>query len=677
MTAGPSQHRPHAVTRMRTDASTHTMHQLLMDARTTRSTSPSAPDTRGFAAGSGGEGPTSADEASWHDENRRGLAFAATDAWDDAAEAFSAAADSLSRNEARDPAVHDALALVLANMGQACFRAGRTDDAIRHAQRACALRVALCGEDAVAVARSRSDLAVILAASGRIDEAPTLVARAIAGIEQSVGDEDLRLAVVLENAARVALAAGQPATAEPFLLRLHGLLGAHEMSTDRADMLLARVFEARVDADARSHISAGAAIGAVDAAVDAGDDAAVDAGDDAAVDAPADSSPDTAHRAANETAGAFALDAALDAPHEMPHAADTIVPDEAGVEAPSPAASSVAGAAVALPAQDDSAVPSDPDTEWEDQPLRDAVVLTHALLRSTPTGNPVVRMEQSAVDPWSAPASAPPVPHEAFEPVDPLAGVEDRAMPEGHPEAAALDGMRADETEERSDVDVPDDDIFGANALELTDALVRPQEPASAAAESALSGIAAEGAEGPPPASTGGLGFVVQYGVPLESGSYPAMGAGITPLPERAADTADTAPATDRPGALNLGSELELVPEASMRPGDSVPRGASPEHGALTAPLNVPLVPPVNAGQSVSSRDAGASAERGATPHGPALRPTVHTLDAIAKEPRAAPRTPRVAKPTEKNSRAGLIGGGIAALAALAAAGWYYMNGGF
>jgi tetratricopeptide (TPR) repeat protein len=487
------------------------MHELLMDARV-RSTPPSGHAVTPAPSAHHGTVADAPEATPWTDENRRGLAFAAAGAWTDAADAFSNAADALSRIEARDPAVHEAQALVLANLAQASFRAGRPDDAIRHAQRACALRVALCGEDAVAVARSRSDLAVILAACGRLDEAPALLARAIAAVEGSVGDEDLRLAVLLENAGRVALAAGQPATAEPFLLRLHGLLGAHDLSTDRADTLLAYVFEARVDADVRSQIESAAAT-------------------------PAE--PDVVQSAA--------------APH--------------------------------------------PDSEWEDQPLRDAVVLTDALLRTTPTGSPVVRPEHATHDPWSA------TPMEAGESAE-----------------------RAPVEEGASSVD---DDIFGAHALELTDA------PAHAAEAIAASEVAAPETHAEPAAPAGGLGFEVQYGVPLESGSHAALSTSSLPpashpVPERAADDASDT------GALNLGSELELVPEAPQR-------------------VEEPVVPPV---------------ARAAAP------PSTEVVTPAPPAPRQAPRPPRIAT-AAKQSRAGLIGGSIAALVAAAAAGWYYLNGGF
>ncbi|MEQ1692400.1 MAG: tetratricopeptide repeat protein [Gemmatimonas sp.] len=175
----------------------------------------------------------------WSDDNARGLAFAALGAWSDAADAFSNAVD-VATGQA-DVASHDALALVLNNLAQASFRAGRVDDGIRHAQRACSLRAALIGEDAIGVARARADLAVMLGSVGRVEEGLGLLSRAIAGIERSAGDEDLRLSTVLENAARLAMAAGQPATAEPYLIRLHALLAAHELPTDPADLLLARI----------------------------------------------------------------------------------------------------------------------------------------------------------------------------------------------------------------------------------------------------------------------------------------------------------------------------------------------------------------------------------------------------------------------------------------------------
>ncbi len=262
----------------------------------------------------------------WQDHNRRGLAFAAAADWDEATDAFAAAADSLS-NDPVELTPHEPLALVLGNLAQACFRAGRTDEALSHAQRACALRVALTGEDGMPAARARMDFAVMLATAGRRDEAMHLVQRAISAVENHVGEEDPRLTVVLENAARIALSAGAAASAEPFLLRLHALLALHEESTDAADRLLARIAEVR--------------------------------------------------------------------------ATPYVSPQESRAE-PLPVESVEPSAAAAPPAPDASeaspilAISEAPDivdadiSEWDDQPLRDAVALTDVLLRTTPSGMPAI-----------------------------------------------------------------------------------------------------------------------------------------------------------------------------------------------------------------------------------------------------------------------------------------------
>ena len=266
----------------------------------------------------------------WMDDNTRGLSLAASADWDEAAEAFAASADVLARR-APDVSSHDALALILGNLAQACFRAGRTDDALLHAQRACALRVAIAGEDAMPVARQRMDLAVMLGATGRLDEAQALVQRAIAAVERHVGDEDARLVVMLENAARLALAASTPANAEPLLLRLHALLDAHGMSTDRADRLLAKVAAVRAQAESTlpgrmADADAAVAVGHVEIVTEA--------------ESGMSAEPEIEARAATEVA-------------VYAHAAV----DE-----------------------------QDAYAEWDDQPLRDAVAITDVLLRTTPSG---------------------------------------------------------------------------------------------------------------------------------------------------------------------------------------------------------------------------------------------------------------------------------------------------
>jgi len=273
----------------------------------------------------------------WQHDNERGLTLAAEGDWTEASEAFAAAADGLARALPSDSrGAHEPLALVLSNLAQALYRCGRLDDAMLQAQRACALRVAIAGEDGMPVARARMDLAVMLASAGRLDEATMLVQRSISAIEHRVGEEDARLAIVLENAARIALAAGQPANAEPLLIRLHALLDAHELSTSRADALLARVANVR-------------------------------AGQQAARLAGVESGPMDASTAAHEARGPVD---AVEVHDETPVALPTFDGEDA--------AQVYAHATVAEHEQ------------WEDQPLRDAVAVTDVLLRTTPSGVPIV-----------------------------------------------------------------------------------------------------------------------------------------------------------------------------------------------------------------------------------------------------------------------------------------------
>ncbi len=273
----------------------------------------------------------------WQDHNRRGLAFAAAADWTEAADAFTVAAEALA-SDPEELTPHEPLALVLGNLAQACFRAGRLDEALGHAQRACALRVALTGEDGMPAARARMDLAVILATADRRDEAMTLVQRAIAAVERHVGEEDPRLTVVLENAARIALSTGAAASAEPFLLRLHALLALHDESTESADRLLARIAEVRT-------MQSGTPRAAVPVATPPGATPAVP----------------------REPMASAAVPAA-------------------------PAASPVGDQSRELAADLSRRLPPDfpVDVEWEDQPLRDAVALTDVLLRTTPSGVPAI-----------------------------------------------------------------------------------------------------------------------------------------------------------------------------------------------------------------------------------------------------------------------------------------------
>ena len=175
----------------------------------------------------------------WQDDNDRGLRLAADGDWSEALDAFASAADGLGRSPS--PGAQDPLALALGNLAQACFRVGRLDDAIQYQQRAAALRVTLTDEESMPVARARMDLAVMLASAGQHHEAWALMQHVITSVEHHVGAEDTRLAIVLENAARIALASGNTADARPLLVRLHALLTQHQRPTAPADSLLAEI----------------------------------------------------------------------------------------------------------------------------------------------------------------------------------------------------------------------------------------------------------------------------------------------------------------------------------------------------------------------------------------------------------------------------------------------------
>ncbi len=187
--------------------------------------------------------PIEGSHATWADANAMGLTHGAAGDWPSAYAAFADAAGALILEN--DTLAREALAVVHNNLAHASYRLGRGDEALRHAQSVHDLRVALAGDDSIAVARVRSDLAVMLSRTGRFAEAQTVIGAAIQGIERAAGDEDSRLIPLLETAARIAMAAGQPASAEPLLLRLHALLSEHQQSTATAEDLLARVARAR------------------------------------------------------------------------------------------------------------------------------------------------------------------------------------------------------------------------------------------------------------------------------------------------------------------------------------------------------------------------------------------------------------------------------------------------
>lgn len=548
---------------------------------------------------------------SWHEANAHGLALAASGAWNDARVAFDGALDALASEAAPNVGTHEAMALVLGNLAHACFRSGSLDDAIRHGQRGCALRVALFGEDAVTVARARSDLAVMLAAAGRIEESPALLARAIAGIEQSAGDEDMRLAVVLENAARTALAAGQAANAEPHLIRLHALLGAHDLSTEPADRLVSRIMAARSDAVTASPIAAPTKIEAV-------------------------------------------------------------------------------------PEQDTAALSQD-DTDWEDQPLRDAVALTDVLLRTTPSGNVAVRAEADARDPWTTTPA---------ESATSETAAETATTAETAAAAASLESVM-------KPVASSEPDIFGDTPLDLVELDVSGIDLVDDDAEhtrgrhdghAAIDAAGAAAGDAPAPS---GLGFVVEYGIPRDTASQPAVPErsyeppGIRGSDAIAREALDQSSQFDPdgdqnvdlltpPGAsmsLGFGSDFELVPDTQHAPvpqatPERVESVATPMADASRAPGQVERRKTPRAVSVVMPSPAGGA---------PTMQSTMTDRDDSdvpappgASAPAAAqsghaPRSPqriatRLAKEPSGNGRAFAIGGSIAALAA-AAAGWFLLRG--
>lgn len=183
-----------------------------------------------------------AEQPAWQHANARGLSFYAAERWHDAMAAFEEAIATAPRF-AHGPGIH---AVLRGNRAQALFRLGDTAGAIDDARRALAARV-LCSDsdDDAPIARARADLSVYLAASGAHEEAATMLDLAREALEAQFGEEDERLLTVLENQARLALAAHQPARAEPVLLRLHALMEESGVDTSALNALFHRVAEAR------------------------------------------------------------------------------------------------------------------------------------------------------------------------------------------------------------------------------------------------------------------------------------------------------------------------------------------------------------------------------------------------------------------------------------------------
>ena len=180
----------------------------------------------------------------WRDDNQRGLSHAASGQWLRASESFHRAVLELSRvtgQIADGGEEQEALGLTIANLAQSMFRAGRTTEALDLVQQAIEVRAMVGGMDSMPVLRSRMDRAVMLATAGHVAAAQRELVEVIAKIELQGGARDARLAVPLENAARVALAQGDQDAARAFATRLHGVLVEHGLATSRASQLLDRV----------------------------------------------------------------------------------------------------------------------------------------------------------------------------------------------------------------------------------------------------------------------------------------------------------------------------------------------------------------------------------------------------------------------------------------------------
>ncbi len=516
----------------------------------------------------------------WEAENTRGLSFATASAWSEAASAFSAAVESINADDDRESANADALALVLGNLAHACFLDDRVDEAIRHQQRACALRAAILGEDAISVARSRSDLAVMLASSGRIEEAPALIARAITAVEQGAGENDLKLAVVLENAARTLIASGQPAEAEPHIVRLRTLLSDHELSTDRADMLLDRV---RSEAPGRPDVglmSESASPAAATGIEHIGESASF-------------AETEVSLESSNLIEASVTNDDEVVQHEEIqaPAAIDHDVVQHEEIDAPAAIDEVVWHDEVAQHEEINEAVVIEPD--FEDDPLRDAVMLTDVLLRSTPSGMDAIRMQEresrareddrdSSADVvfGNVELASPTSPEDVSDDVGDDLSYESSATSE-----LSLDGIELLAT---ADIDTGDDSSADVNDARKSDST---GEDESSIAD----------------ADPAGLGFIVQYGTPLDeelpltdSAHESAYDVVLNNATDKDAThrvvSATEASPVDKEIALETQSEAKAAATASAKPiTSSVPEQVSDaqppaqQPGKLRAPRMVPL----------------------------------------------------------------------------------------
>ncbi len=167
----------------------------------------------------------------WREYNAEGLSLAQEGQWAQATHAFVQALAAVEANEPSSAvtpvAKDDVRARLLLNIGQCHFHTGAFEEARQLAERSCAIRVSLYGEDSLVVARTRGDLAVILAASGHADQAMSLLERAVSAVERKRGEESAHLLVLLTNAARL-LARSAPDRAAAYVARLKALMFAQQ-----------------------------------------------------------------------------------------------------------------------------------------------------------------------------------------------------------------------------------------------------------------------------------------------------------------------------------------------------------------------------------------------------------------------------------------------------------------
>lgn len=180
----------------------------------------------------------------WHSANDIGMRYAAAENWHAAHTAFlTAIASAPAYRDA--PATH---AVLLGNLAQSRFHCGDTAGAVETARGALVARLISCDDGADApMSRSRADLAVYLAAGGQHAEARRTLAQAREGLEAQFGTHDSRLISILENEARLAIAAGDSDAAEAPLSRLQTILAASGDDASRLAPLLARINDATAE----------------------------------------------------------------------------------------------------------------------------------------------------------------------------------------------------------------------------------------------------------------------------------------------------------------------------------------------------------------------------------------------------------------------------------------------